>query len=322
MSHEFEIAMLGPSGVGKTSLVSAIHTELAQGIAGTDLHVRAPRGTARYLQDRRAELERLCRSAYVTEPGIRGTATARSLELVLADLDDPEDGELTLRFTDHPGGWLFSASTPTEAAFADLQERFNRARALVLVVDTPALMWRDGFYHHDVNRPMQVQEELRDWLAGGRATGAPKRLVLVAPVKSEAWIAARDPQPGLDELADAVAERYADALDLLRRDGQVAAWLTPVHTVGGLIHDGYRRTTDGTLQSRFRGESARPRYAPRWGGEVLRHVLLSSIDLRVEQRSLWEGLARLFGVGRQIEQAAEFLAGESMGPSTQLVEPG
>lgn len=312
----YDVAMLGPSGVGKTSLLSAIHSEFMTRIPGTELHVRSVPGSSSWLQDRRSELERICRSAYVEEPGILGTSTAKSIELALGRVDSTQDadGHLTMRFTDHPGAWMFSDELESEKSQLELQDRFDKSDVLIVVVDTPSLMVERGKFNHEVNRAQQAAERLNTWLSK-----KDRRLVIFAPVKCEAWIDRQDPEPGLTQIKAGFDEGYKEALTFLKRT-QTPSVLVPVRTVGGLVHDGFRIGPSGTLKSRYRGASGLPKYDPAWGGEILRRVVVESINRRVDERGFLEELSTWFGHHRDIHMAVKLMKEQTYGPSRVLTD--
>lgn len=307
----YDIAMLAPPGVGKTSLLSAIHSQLMTGIPGTDLQVRSVPSSASWLQERRAELERICRNARVTEPGIPGTGTVKTIEMTLGRTDQPDgDGHLTLRFSDHPGKWMFSDVSEPSSSQRELLDRFDSAQVLILVIDAAGLLWHNGDHHHDVNRPQQAAERIRDWVNTGD-----RRLAILAPVKCERWLPL--PDPDLEEMRAAVEHGYKEALTFLA-EGGVLTHLAPVRTVGGLVHDGYRVGRDGKLKSRYRGATAIPQYRPDWGAEVLRLLLIQAIERREAERGFWESVATFFGHHKDIRRGIEEMGKQSYGPSLRL----
>jgi hypothetical protein len=312
MTPTFDVGMIGASGTGKTSLLTSMYAQFRSALNETRLSLEPDPEfplTSQWLQQQRVQLEKISREILVREQGIPGSMESRTLSFMLMTSDAKNFSHLNMRFTDYPGGWLFPAPdhfVEEDKDTLELKERMDASRVMLVAVDTPALLYDNGYYHQQLNRPQQIDELLSAWLRGGR-----RLLVVFVPLKCERWVRQSG---GVDSLYESVESGYEEALSTLRGDPDVAIACAPVQTVGVLEHV---RIFDGPngIESQFRGREARGVFSPEWATEPLRHVLLTLMQLRREKNDLWESFTRLFGYQEDIDHAIDRLREQRMGPS-------
>lgn len=292
------ITMLGPRGVGKTSLLASMYNEFdaaVKNIGGLTLVPNTE--TSKILSERLAELKRqteIFSSAYNNiGVGISGTAVSREFLFELGLIAKPM--EIKLIFRDFPGGFVISQPQT-------VMDFIHEADVIVLAIDTPALMEQKGHWHETVNSPRQITDLIKRALQGLRET----KLILLAPVKCETYL--QSSKQANDMLA-MVKDKYNPLLSFLKADGlpnQVAAAITPVQTLGTVRFDRIEKTDEG-LKFYFRKISSQSTYAPMYVEEVLRYTLGFSIKKYLDDMSWFR---RLFKFTRPFEDAIRKMAAE------------
>lgn len=321
-----DVAMLGASGTGKTSLVASMYSDFVSGVYDTGLTLEPQdETTAFWLHERRAELERIARDIRLREPGIPGGRESRDLVLSLRRTAGGGEREsLRIRFTDYPGGWLFGDPTQRPPAAGshqeELEQRMSDSQVLLVAVDTPALMWDDGRHHQAFNSPLIVMQRIQRWLDNGQ-----RSTVVFVPLKCEKWVRTSEGEAqasAIEALSERTREGYKEALQVLSRHETTRVLFSPVQTVGGLDHIGFTTATDGRTESVFGAHSAQARYEPRWTVEPLRAVVHDVVTRRLEQRGLVETVVDwLTSRDEPLKKALVELSSD-VGPTTYVWQAG
>jgi hypothetical protein len=302
-----DIAMLGPSGAGKTSLLVSMYAQFATVARSTGLALTAQDSKTIELSRYRAQLEELGRQLVVREPGISGTRSLRQHTFRLRKPSEDADQHVDLRFTDYPGGWLMDAERSDSA---ELTTKLGASDIMLLAVDTPALLAEDGRWHYSINTPWRIRDVVADWVT------TRERLLVIAPLKCERWAC---DESAANTLARTVQSAYSDVIDTALQAGNgTRVVITPVQTVGSVIFDGYE-VIDDVPTSHFRGREPHPRYDPKWTGEPLRQVMADVIRRQQDSRHLFRRVAEgVFGWGKEFRDALDRLTHERLGPHIEL----
>ena len=216
------ITMLGPSGVGKTSLLAAIYHQFAQ---ITNLQIKSEDKTKVLLDNRLNELKSEVKKETIRcGGGVPPTAMIPPKFLFDIGLS-PSYWKIT--FQDYPGEFIELAQQNIKKVESFLKE----STAVLLAIDTPSLMERGGQWHDKINKPDLIKKLFTD---AYQDIDSP-RLVILAPVKCEKYV---QNERDAKELLRSVKEKYENLLSLFRQgtlESKVAVVITPVQTVGSVI---------------------------------------------------------------------------------------
>jgi len=265
LGRVMDVTMLGPRGVGKTSLLVSLYDQFHEVVGSTPLELTtSDHATRTTLDQYRQDLRAFARGVR-RDRGIEGSVQLRKYIFGLGT-QGKRPPQMRLRFTDGPGELLATSGPMREALDAAV-----RASGILLVaVDSPVLMEAEQQHNDRVNQPELVMEFIRDALAEGG-----QRLVVIVPLKCEKYVAS---VAGARELRDAVKERYETLIkniaDLPVRQDKAAAGvvLTSVETVGSMRFSRFEPAGD-TYREVFRLAQIGGSYSPRDTDQPLRWML-------------------------------------------------
>jgi hypothetical protein len=241
-----DVTVVGPRGVGKTSLLAALYDQFQAVIGQTNLALSAVGTTKGLLQRYRDQLAVFAMGR--RDPGLEGT---RGVEEHFIELGTKKAKNLQvlLSFTDINGELLGgNAASLGPAVMEKFDTALQRSAVIFVAIDTPALMERDGALHDVINKPKAVADFIRD-----AARNKPDLLVVLVPLKCEKYM---DNPTTANDLGRRVSAAYNELVRQLAalpgtRCGVV---LTPVQTVGSMVF------------SRFEGADNEERFRPRQPG--------------------------------------------------------
>ncbi len=262
-----DIGMVGPRGVGKTSLLASMYNEVNRLLQATQLKLVADdHQTSRYLEDGLADLRSLAQGSMERPgPGIRPSFDVKTLEMSIqvAATGTPA---AEMRWTDYPGEALFPGPGDAQLSLSDEEvHRLQHSPILLIAIDAPSLMAEEGRYNDQVNKPFALKEFIDKWLASPG-----KQLVVFTPIKCEAWVQTPQQQ---EALAKAVQDANAEAITNIRRvKSPIAIRYMPVQTVGCVRFNRYD-TVNGSPVARFMTHPPR-KFSPQWVGNPLQGTLM------------------------------------------------
>lgn len=307
--QELQITMLGPSGVGKTTLLTAMYEQFESTIGTTNLQLTPDEDSAAILQDRLVELKSLVdvfeargRMGVQGTEAIAGPDSLRSFKFGLGKKGVKPSMEL--HFRDYPGGYLESKASTREKSF--VRELLQNSVAVLIAIDAPALMEQGGKFHTKVNRPDQIKALFN---AAYQDMETP-RLVLLAPVKCEKYL--QDAKSAAAML-EQIRRRYGNLLEHFNSE-QLSSWIacvvTPVQTVGSVVFSRLEVDEENEPHFYFRKLKHDAEYAPKDSEQPLRYLLRFLLKLHMEQRS-WKILNFLrewLRLDKPFQEAAEEFA--------------
>ncbi|MGK7875039.1 MAG: hypothetical protein AB4426_17600 [Xenococcaceae cyanobacterium] len=300
--HELKITMLGPRGVGKTSLLTAMYEQFESNIGRTNLQLAPDLESSALLQERLAELKNLPDS-FETKGWMESTEGYKSFLFELGRKGAIPS--LKLHFQDYPGEYLSSKSSREDK---ERIESFVRdSAAVIIAIDTPALMEKNGQWHDATNRPQQITNLFQRVY---QELDSP-RLVIFAPVRCEKYLQCEDT---VSELLRQIETEYAKLLDLFSSEAlfsKVAVVVTPVQTVGTVVFS--RIEMNGTEPLFiFRKISHDAQYSPKDSEQPLRYLLRFLLRLHLDKRhwKFFNFLRNWLGLDNHLTEAVlEFAKG-------------
>ena len=279
--NELKITMLGSTGVGKTSLLTAVYEQFASNIGKIDLHLTPDDESSAILQERLIELKSLL-DDFESRGGVKATAgeptDLRSFIFGLGRRGKP--ASLQLNFCDYPGGYHLAKATPEKRQF--VKGLLDECVAVLIAIDAPALMELRGKWNELINRPQQITDIFR---TAYQDLDSP-RLVIFAPVRCEKYM--QNERLSL-ELTQRIKEEYRGLLDLFSSgtlSPNVAAVVTPVQTLGSVVFSRIE-TKDGVPHFRFRKIGHDARYNPKDSEQPLRYLLRFLLKLHLTSSRSW-----------------------------------
>lgn len=290
------IAMVGPRGVGKTSLLAAMYNELDPEVRSIGCNLTMEAGTTTTaITDRLGELKSLGdKSSIVVQnnEGIDNTSDFREYTFHL-DIGDGGLPEVTLRFMDMPGDWYCG-----KGDFKRADEAIQQSHISFLAVDATALMEAPsksdggmGKYHGIINQPLQIREAYKRAL---RKFGN-GHLVVVTLIRAETYVKAGR----IDDLYRQVRLAYGDLASCMQ---EVPVFACYVETVGSLLFNSFTKEGEHVI-SRFRRAPGK-KYAPQRCAlplrlaihEGLAHAVQNASKAVSETDSFFNDVLEFFGV--------------------------
>ena len=161
------ISMVGPSRIGKTTLITALLEAGQQCFEGTNVSLKVPVGsvTEKRVSMNRRELESHIRARTFDPGGIRGTSELFIYELVL----DPQvpGYEIEVKIADFPGGWLDPVRRPPGTDWERVLQYFTRSAVLAVPIDATVLMEANQPAHQGAWPHLllikEVEDVVREW---------------------------------------------------------------------------------------------------------------------------------------------------------------
>ncbi|NJO17823.1 MAG: NACHT domain-containing protein [Thioploca sp.] len=272
--------MLGPDGVGKTTLLATMYHQLSQTDNDSPFTLMA---TADTHQDLQAAYEKL--STIMTQPTfiptgplLKGTAGIIERQFQLLFNRKPE---LDLIFCDIAGGILRAEETNQDVI--DFHNRLSQATVIINVIDGSALVEGDSNLANSKNEPQLIYELLSSRLQADKQP----HLLLFVITKCEAWLRNAESQ---QQLEHAFEIQYEAMIELLAEMTHTVAVLIPVKTLGCVefTHIGYQNQVKEMI---FVRKPNLP-FQPDNTDQPLRYALAFALQQHNQNRSKWNKLMR------------------------------
>lgn len=261
---DFNVLMLGPRRVGKSSVLSAMLKSFEMLEQKTGLCFQADEGTKIVMREKLSDLEQLfvLHAANPEEPFSTLLGQENGIEyspftsgvipyrfnFFLVDKKGKRKKTLTysIEFTDIAGEYM---TNDLEMAGSTIVDRYMKSQLVVIAIDSPALMEGkikndvgefhplinvpDSAYHIISNADCKIKEKLKNKKA------AP-RMVLFVPLKCEKYYH----EGRMEELSEKVKIGYSNVLAYLKGCEEYIVAITPILTLGDIVFDHYGTRTD------------------------------------------------------------------------------
>ncbi|RAQ47210.1 hypothetical protein B9S53_05015 [Arthrospira sp. O9.13F] len=268
--QKLNVTMLGPGGVGKTSLLAAMYDQFDN--VSQDLQLLAVGQSKFELDTRLKELKSMVESSssIKVQDGVSGTKSKpRSFKFEFGQTGTAP--VLEINFQDYPGGWLEEDEHKNK-----VKDLIRDSVAVLIPINTPPLMEREGKYHEKFNQPTQLNDLFKNIY---KDLDSP-RLVILAPVKCEKYI--KNPP----ELFRKVREGYQKMLNQFASENllpKVAVAITPVQTVGSVVFSRFEEIDEQPIFYYRKPQPTDP-YQPQNTEVPLRYLLRFLLKLHLDRR--------------------------------------
>lgn len=212
----YSVALLGPTRVGKTTLVTSILRESQRRLSGSTVSIRPKDGpTAERIRTQENQLNASLAFGEFDPGGLAGTQSPFIYRLQL-DPGISEDHCIDIEILDFPGGWLsYENRVGHEAEWEACRNFLINSHVLVIPVDAAVLMEATTAQElaaaYNLLRVSTIYDITYDWAkAMAREKFAPS--VLLVPVKCESYFTDNG---GLVDKEDELAKRTLEAFDHL-----------------------------------------------------------------------------------------------------------
>ena len=251
---EINIAMVGPRGVGKTSLLAAMYNELDPEVRSIECNFTLDAGpTTKAITNRLEELRSLGNKSGIVVQGNEGIDSTSDFREYTFHLDIGDGGapEVTLRFLDMPGAWYCS-----EGDYKRADQAIQEAHISFLAVDATALMEAPskgdggiGKYHNHINHPDSIKAAYKRAL-NNFGNG---HVIVIVLIRAETYVKSGR----IGDLYRQVRVAYGDLASSMQGIPVFACY---VETVGSLLFNSFKK--EGThIISEFRRIPGK-RYSP------------------------------------------------------------
>lgn len=234
----FKIGVVGPSQVGKTSLITAILEQGRHSLAGTIATLR-PRGKTRVAIER--HMEELAGAIQSGEfnPGALGGTSGRTIYEL--ELKVGPQG-LGFEVLDFPGMWLAESTRPEDAEreWEECQQFIVESSVLLIPIDAAVLMEAGRPTERQavprILRTVAVETVAEIWAKArenARGRGEPG-LVILAPLKCESYLVDNGGlKDRTEEMLARVKEVYRVTIERIQAEApSVSILYAPVDTYG------------------------------------------------------------------------------------------
>ena len=273
--------VLGPSRVGKTSLLATMYNEFSK--LGGSFNFRAIGETSDLLGDAYQRLSDVMQKDRFTVVGDLMPGNKDFLEHRF-EVSFQGAKEFEIVFHDYRGGTLMKVTDPE---FPELKSKVAASHVIFNVLDAVALMESDPFQSDKLNAHNRVFELLSETLKANE-----KYLIVFVLVKCEAYMKSAEKR---ESLLDRFQDRHKSVLSLLGKLNEsgrnVAAVLIPVKTLG-CVEFKELVIEEGQTEPSFVFMRTHREFAPQDVDQPLRYALPFALNHVNENRSFFDSAWR------------------------------
>lgn len=239
MTRSIKVATIGPSGVGKTSLITAVIDDAQRLLAGKQVSMVATDETAALVHRNRDE-SRTALSMGEFEAALQGSQEMREYHIALR-AGMGRSVEIPFDVLDYPGGWL----SPENQARPEIRAKWERclehiSESVLLLVPVDATLIMEA--RTDAQRRAAklrlelsaVEELAREWVKYRIKTPDEPAVLILAPLKCETYFRGGPESGPAAQLEKRVREEYQYLLNAVKEEldgGEPGASRPPVRII-------------------------------------------------------------------------------------------
>lgn len=225
---EYKISMLGPSRVGKTSLVASIlGSTKDEVLAGTTLNLKPlDLATEKKLSAHAKELRSSLNAGSFNAGAVAGTQEPSKFRFSLNEGHD--ESLLDFILLDFPGGWIDPNNRPEQRQqdWEDCKEFIHSSSVLIIPVESPILMEattpnQKGAIEYNIHSE-EIKEIVTDWAKfRNDEHAAEPSTIIFAPVKCESYFTDNGFTSNKDKSEDLkrlVEHYYSDVIKAAKKE--------------------------------------------------------------------------------------------------------
>lgn len=237
----YKIGVVGPTRVGKTSLITSILKDSQKLLAGTPLSMRSHgTPTEKRLMKHADELAGSLRAGEFNPGALKGTEETFTFELELTSSD--ADVGILLELLDYPGGWLNPGSRPEgrKDEWIRCKNWLKESSVILIPVDASVLMEATERRHKAAAPAIlmanQVAQVAREWAKERNHRYNEPALMLICPLKCESYFTDNGGERyAAPKLLEEVRHVYAEMIEAVRDEAKkvdITIIYAPVDTIG------------------------------------------------------------------------------------------
>ncbi|MDR2441565.1 MAG: 50S ribosome-binding GTPase [Planctomycetaceae bacterium] len=291
-----KIAMVGPSRVGKTSLLAAMYKELEHELSAFGATFVPDARTQPVITQRRTELQALGSGHNLDVSNIvsiEGTQDKREYDFILSvKLENSRTEKLEVQFIDMPGGWYKG----DQRADTELAE----SNVSIWVVDATALMEQPeeetniGKYHAIINDPETIYNAYQRAFAEKHTD----HFIVMCLARAESYVR----ENRQDEMYEKLKKSYLPLLSQLKKQTPTLKTVEAcyVETVGSVVFQTFKREKNEQFPHATFRKIWNKTYSPSGCAKPLRSVVAYALE-----QSLVAKIDELQKTGQSIDIAIE-----------------
>jgi len=275
--NKINILMIGNSGVGKTSTLTAMYDRFNRVVdKNLELQLIPDDKTANKLSIKLKELKRQIGSDLIrAKPTLSGTSYHNDFKFIVAK-DEDSSKRIELIFKDFPGGYL-------ESERQKVKNWIKESDVIVIPIDTPALLEEGGIYNEEANSPEKIYDIFRSVKGSFELKN---RLILLVPLKSEKYLSGN--LYYTNNIRDAIEREFANLLDFFQISSlkhKVAVIMTTIQTLGDIKFSMIEKNQDGKPIFIYKKKDFGAKYSPKDTEQPLKYILAFAISEVLSKRS-------------------------------------
>ncbi len=277
-----KVAMMGPRGAGKTTILASIFSNAVEDFAPTKLYLRGKENTpgVAILIQRKTELTDI-----FNKKGDIAGVTASNKESTFSFEIGVKGSEpvVNIDIKDFPGEYLISKKE-------NVSRFIEESDIILLAIDTAYLMEGDASLNEEMNKV-----ELVTTFFNNNPGLVQNKLVLLVPLKCEKFFK----EGGIEDVTYKVTQTYAELLKFFKKSN-IACAVTPIQTLGDVVFDNFEensREVGVSKIAKYKFANDTPCYRPMFCVQPLYYLLTYVADynewLKTQDSGSWiENLKR------------------------------